>query len=348
MAFHLPLPGVIYQVLHYLLGLRTLGYDVYYIEDSDRWVYDSAVGDVVPDAAGNVAMVASVLDANGFADRWAYRGEWDITGCYGMDETEIRRLYREADALLNVTGQDIREEQLVCPRRIYIESDPFASQVRISQGDPAEIAKISAHDTHFTFGENIGAPDCSIPPTPFRWLATRQPVDLAVWQPRPFISPDARRTFTTITSWVNHVDGVVHDGDTYYWQKDREFEKFIDLPLRSSAEFELASNGDENVRAMLRNNGWRHVSVDDVAQNAEDYRDYISCSGAEFTVSRDQYVRPRTGWFSDRSACYLAAGRPVITQETGFQQVCSHRSRTFRVQQYGRHFVRRRRDQIGL
>jgi hypothetical protein len=320
MACHLPLPGVIYQVLHYLTGLRTLGYDVYYIEDTDRWAYDSAVGDVVPNATPNVTTVASVFDAHGFANRWAYRGEWDTEGCYGMDETQIRRLYQEADALLNVTGQDIREEQLVCPRRVYIESDPFASQVRINQGDSAEIARISAHDTHFTFGENIGASDCAIPPTPFNWLPTRQPVDLAIWNPPPHLSRNASRSFTTITSWVNHVDAVVHDGVPYYWQKDREFEKFIDLPLRSSAEFELASNGDADVRAMLGDNGWRHVSVDEVAQNSDDYRDYIWCSGAEFTVSRDQYVRPRTGWFSDRSACYLAAGRPVITQETAFSK----------------------------
>src|SRR5206468_4069990 len=107
--------------------LRRLGYDVYYIEDTDRWVYDSVVGDVVGDASRNVAMVASVFDAYGFSGRWAYRGEWDDKGCYGMEPKRIRQLYKEADALLNVTGQDIREEQLLCRRRVYIESDPFAT-----------------------------------------------------------------------------------------------------------------------------------------------------------------------------------------------------------------------------
>jgi len=123
-----------------------------------------------------------------------------------------------------------------------------------------------------------------------------------------------------VTSWVNHVDSVVHQGEKYFWQKDREFEKFADLPALAGIEFELASNGGNYVPEMMRSPGWRHVSVSHVAGDAASYRDYIMKSKAEFTVARDQYVRPRTGWFSDRSACYLAAGRPVITQETGFSK----------------------------
>jgi len=320
MAFYLPLPGVIYQVLHYLLALRQLGYDTYYLEDTDRWVYDFSADDVVGDASKNIAIVSAVFEAHGFAGKWAYRGEWDQTGCYGMTPRQIRQLCEEADALLNVTGQDISAEQLLCRRRIYIESDPFATQARVHQGSSSDVARLEAYDTHFTFGENVGSTDCGIPVTSFAWLPTRQPVDLDLWSST--IQPDGHSTaaYTTVTSWVNHVDSVIHEGEKYYWQKDREFEKFANLPALAGVEFELASSGGDYVPEIMRSPGWRHVSVSRVAGDVGSYRDYIRKSKAEFTVARDQYVRPRTGWFSDRSACYLAAGRPVITQETGFSK----------------------------
>src|SRR5216110_3369380 len=134
--FWYPLAGVTYQFLHYLLALRRLGYDPYYIEDSGRWVYDPHLGALSPDAAPNIAAVLPILEANGFADRWAFRGCYPEGRCYGMNERQILDLYREADAFLNVTGaQEIREEHMACPRRIYVESDPFFWQVQVAQGD---------------------------------------------------------------------------------------------------------------------------------------------------------------------------------------------------------------------
>src|SRR5439155_15098967 len=109
-----------------------------------------------------------------FAGRWAFRGAYPGGECYGMGEAEILRLYREADAFLNVTGaQEIRPEHLACRRRIYVESDPFAAQVRVAQGDSQTTAMLAAHDTHFSFGENLGAPDCAVPVERFRWQPTR-------------------------------------------------------------------------------------------------------------------------------------------------------------------------------
>src|SRR5688572_7326257 len=124
--FWYPLAGVTFQFLHYLIGLRRLGYDPYYVEDSGRWVYDPALNDLSPDASRNVETVAKVLEAHGFGDRWAFRGNYPDGRCYGKSNDEILRLYGEADAFLNVTGaQEIREEHLLCPRRVYVESDPF-------------------------------------------------------------------------------------------------------------------------------------------------------------------------------------------------------------------------------
>jgi hypothetical protein len=316
--FWYPLAGVTYQFLHYLLALRQLGYDPYYIEDSGRWVYDPGLNDLSPDPSSNIAIVFRVLEAHGFADHWAFRGNYPDGRCYGMTEDQIMRLYRESDAFLNVTGaQEIREEHLACPRRIYIESDPFASQVKVARGDAGTIAMLAAHDTHFSFGENLGAADCDVPLKRFRWLITRQPIVLDLWQNR-------ERTdgcpYTTITTWHNKGKDISFQGDTYYWTKDREFARFLDLPRRRSARFELAAGVEEDTRRRLREHGWRQVCSVEISQDIGRYRHYIQRSRAEFTVARDQYVRPRTGWFSDRSACYLASGRPVITQETGFSK----------------------------
>lgn len=315
--FWYPLAGVTYQFLHYLIGLRRLGYDPYYIEDSGRWIYDPRINDLSGDASGNIAAVAPILEAHGFAGRWGFRGNYPDGQCYGMTESQILQLYREADAFLNVTGaQEIREEHLACPRRIYVESDPFAAQAKVAKGDAATIATLSAHDTLFSFGENLGAPDCTVPIEQFTWLPTRQPVVMDLWEhTRP-----AGEAYTTITTWHNKGKNIEYNGDTWYWTKDREFEKFLDLPQRRDVPFELAVGVDNDVEQLLRSQRWRRRDSVEISRNIESYRDYIQNSRGEFTVARDQYVRPNTGWFSDRTACYLAAGRPVITQETGFSK----------------------------
>jgi hypothetical protein len=316
--FWYPLAGVTYQFLHYLIGLRRLGYDPYYIEDSGRYVYDPRIIDLTPDATGNIEAVAPILEAHGFADRWAFRGSYPGGRCYGMTEEQILRLYREADAFLNVTGaQEIREEHLACRRRIYVESDPFAAQVGVAQGDSATIAALAAHDTHFSFGENLGAPDCGVAIERFRWLPTRQPVVMDLWANVLERPGDA---YTTITTWHNKGKTIDYRGDRYYWTKDREFKKFLDLPQRRGAAFELATMVDADVLELLHGHGWRQEDSAAISRDVDRYREYIQQSRGEFTVARDQYVRPNTGWFSDRSVCYLAAGRPVITQETGFSK----------------------------
>jgi hypothetical protein len=314
--FWYPLAGVTYQFLHYLLALRRLGYDVYYVEDSGRWVYDPTVNDLTPDATRNIQAVVPMLEAHGLGDRWAFRGSYPQGRCYGMTEEQILRLFRDADAFLNVTGaQEIRDEHRRIPRRIYVESDPFSSQVRVANGDAATIAMLDAHDTFFSFGENIGNPDCTVPVGSVRWQPTRQPVITDLWRDA---SVDRAARYTTITTWHNEGKDVTYQGDRYYWTKDREFERFIDLPRRRRVPFELAVGVPDDVRRRLEENGWQLRSSLDLSSDATRYREYIQRSRGEFTVARDQYVRPRTGWFSDRSACYLAAGRPVITEDTAF------------------------------
>ena len=315
--FWYPLAGVTYQFLHYLIGLRQLGWDPYYVEDTPRWVYDPDINDTTPLPDTNLARIVPVLAAHGFGDRWAYATRDEDDRVYGIGETRLRALYRDAAALLNVTGaQWLYDEHLAHPRRIYVDSDPVKGQIHAAQGD-ARIRRVFAeHDTLFSFGENLGKPDCGVPVEGYTWLPTRQPVVLDLW------STDAcdGGAYTTIASWHNDNE-VVYQGETYYWSKDREFEKVLDLPRLRSTPFELATQVDAATTARLRAHGWRLRDALVVSRDPAAYRAYVAGSRGEFTVAKDQNVRLRSGWFSDRSACYLAAGRPVITQDTGFGNV---------------------------
>lgn len=317
--FWYPLAGVTYQFLHYLHGLRRLGYDTYYIEDSGRWIYDPNKFEFSPDASANVAAIAPILDRYGLGGKWGFRGSYPGGSCYGMSEAQILTLYREADAFLNVTAsQELREEHMACPRRIYVESDPFAVQIKVAEGDQATLDALDAHDIHFSFGENLGQPDCSVPVDRYRWLPTRQPIALDIWDnPYP---QDPSAPYSTITTWRNKGKDITFRGETYYWTKDREFLKYLDLPRRRPVGFELAVVVDEEIDRLLRSNGWRLTHSLPISSDVERYREYIQRSRGEFTVAKDQVVRPKTGWFSDRSASYLGAGRPVITEETGFSK----------------------------
>jgi len=317
MVFY-PLAGVTYQFLHYLLGLRRLGFDVYYVEDTLADVYDPALNDFTPDASRNIAVVAQALARFGFAGRWAYHapgGAWE-----GMSRQGVLDLCGSADAILNVTGAHVlRDEHLAIPRRLYVESDPFASQVRIAKGDEETIRFLDAHTHFFTFGESVGTARCGVPTCRYLWQPTSQPVVLDLWRTQE----PGGDTYTTVTTWHNKGEGIEWQGDRYYWTKDREFRKFLDVPLRRGVPFEMAASVDHAVRALLIQNGWHNTDSIPISSDIEGYRRYIQGSRAEFTVARDQYVRPRTGWFSDRSVCYLASGRPVITQATGFEDHAS-------------------------
>jgi hypothetical protein len=321
-AFLYPMAGVTWQFLHFLVGLRRLGFDPYYVEDSSRWVYDLALADFTPDPARNIAAVLPALEAHGFGDRWASRVHALDGRCYGLDESRLRAVFREAAAMLNVTGaQEVREDHLAgAARRLYVETDPVATQIGVAEGDAKAMEQLSAHDVLFSYGENFGRPDCGVPLERFTWLPMRQPVVLDFWPPAP---PTAGAAYTTIATWRHQKDRVFR-GETYYWSKEREFLKILDLPRRTPAPIELALDitpDAPDTEPRLASHGWRVVPAAGVSGDVTTYRDYIRHSRGEFTVAKDQNVRLRSGWFSDRSATYLAAGRPVVTQETAFSNI---------------------------
>jgi len=318
--FWYPLAGVTYQFLHYMIGLRRLGYDVYYVEDSGRWIYDAALNDLSPDATPNIAAIAPTLAQHGFAGKWAFRGNYPDGQCYGLTVVELETLYREADVFINVTGsQELYDYHLSIPLRIYLETDPVASQIKIAQGDRDLISQLEKYHCHFSFGENLGHPDCGVPVERFDWKPTRQPVVIDLWHRSN--QPVDTGCYNTIASWTNQGKDLVWKGEPYYWSKDREFAKVLDLPSRCGSRFEVAAIPDTASEKLFVSRGWRFRNPLDVSRAIPAYFDYIQTARGEFTVAKDQNIRLRSGWFSDRSACYLAAGRPVITQDTGFGNI---------------------------
>jgi hypothetical protein len=182
LAGRYPLGGIGWQALHHVLGLARLGHDVYYVEDSRANPYDPRLRSVVEDPSYNVAFLARLMAQFGLADRWAYVD--GATGtCYGLSRERLRQLYREADGLLNVcAATQLTEEHLQCPVRVYLETDPVFEQIRVAEGDPRAIEALAEHTHHFTYGENLGQPDCPIPLLKFAWRATRPPVIPDLWE----------------------------------------------------------------------------------------------------------------------------------------------------------------------
>lgn len=315
-----PIAGVVWQHVHYIEGLRRLGIDVYYIEDSARITYNPETWEVGEDYTHAAAVLDRLGRQYGFDGRWAYRARsLPEMPTAGLPAAKIRELYAHADATLSICGSaELNDDILRSPNLIYVESDPGVEQIKIDQGDAETIGHIKAHHHRFTFGESVGTPDFPVPLHGVVWHPTRQPVVTDLWQAPDTPPPDAK--LTSIANWnTSGKKDIAWRGDTYLWSKSREFLRFVGAPQRAGEPFELATDIKEDAtRALFLANGWRLGDPHALSINDTVYQQYIQRSKGEFTVAKDQYVRLRTGWFSDRSACYLAAGRPVITQETGF------------------------------
>jgi len=307
--------GVAWNTIQHLVGLRRLGYDVYYVEATGVWPFNA----VTDDCTFPVTYISTLLSRFGFQDKWAYVASHSDNRSYGLSELQVKDLYARADAIVNLFGGTIlRDEQMICPIRIYLETDPVVHQLRIASGEQKYIDLIGAHTALFTWGANYGQPDCRVPVAPFTYHPTRSPVVCEYWETP--CNP-AARYFTTVGHWDQSVKDLEYNGERYSWSKHREFLKVLELPSRLEQEFSLALAIDDPAAVqMLEGYGWRVEDAYAASKTLESYRDYIWGSRGEFTVAKDMNVRLRSGWFSERSACYLAAGKPVVTQETGFSK----------------------------
>lgn len=316
----LPFGGMVWQVYHYLIPLRRLGFDVWYVEESDRNLFDAGSGySESEDPRNNVALLNSFLEKIGLADRWVY-GRPGRSDAYlgAKDRRGLEELYRNADAVINLCGaHDIIANANDFKCLIYLDTDPVETQVRVAKNDERQLRKLDPYHHHFSYGENLGEVDCVVPVTRYRWQPTRPPVCLDLWQTDA--PPATPERMTTIANLKSKYKTVEWNGSTWHWSKHYEFDKFVDLPRASRLSLELALGAgvsDEEL-ARIQGHGWSTVSSRPLDQPIP-YRDYIQQSLGEFSVAREQYVQPKSGWFSDRSVCYLACGRPVIMQDTAF------------------------------
>ncbi len=318
MMTKMPVAGVVWQNLHYMLGFERLGYEAYYVETHAR-TPSMLMRDEADDSSALAAeYIAAIMRRFGLADRWAFRALHDDGRCFGMSELQLERLYGSAELLINLHGGTQPLPELAAGGRlVYLETDPVQLQLELSHGVRETVDFLEPHCAFFTFAESWGRPDCGLPAQErFRFVPTRQPVLIDLWPDR---SAQPAAVFTTIGNWRQEWRDVTFAGERYTWSKHHEFLKHLDLPERTGQAFELAlSSCEPQEREMLGERGWRVRDGLEVSGSIDRYRDYVGSSRGEFTVAKDQNVRLRTGWFSDRSATYLASGRPVVTQDTGF------------------------------
>jgi hypothetical protein len=320
----IPFAGMAWEVLHYVEGFRRLGHDVYYIEDTNCWPYDPDQETSAEDCGCAVNYIARTMRWAGLTDRWAYRAAEPDGRVYGLSQSRFSQVFQQADALINLGASTrLRDEHLAVPVRILLQTDPGGDEILVAKGDQDTIAMFNTH-THFVnWAENLGSPDCLLPAGGFPYLTTRMPMILDWFTPSPIVASNGagshRLRITTVGNWRQPGE-IEWNGEVYAWSKHHQFLKFIDLPRRIGEPVELAlGEADMESIQLLTARGWRVVDPSPFGADILAFRNYIYGSDGEFTVAKDQYVRLRTGWFSDRSASYLAAGKPVITQDTGFR-----------------------------
>jgi len=311
-----PFGGGAWHHLQYVLGLHLLGHDVAFIEDSDDYesCYDPDLGAMTTDPSYGLRFAQDALGRLGFGERWAYH---DAHTCRWHGPLGDRAVdwCRQADMVLNVSGVNpLRPWLDSVPARVLVDTDPGFTQLR-HLADPAARERAASHTAFATFAENYGQPECLVPSDGFPWQPTRQPVVLEAW---PLTPHPMGSHMTTVMAWESYPD-LEHAGRRL-GTKSASFAPYMSLPSESPVALELAVAGPAAPRAELARHGWLIADPAVVAVDPWTYRQYLQASLGEFSVAKHGYVTTNSGWFSERSAAYLASGRAVVTQETGFSR----------------------------
>jgi hypothetical protein len=305
-----PLGGHSWHHLQYLVGLQRLGHEVTFFEHYGwpRSCYDPSRGVMDADPAYGVAYVQALLTPHGLDGRWSYLAEDGTT--HGLSRAELAAALRDADLYLCLSGINWIPEVEACRRRALVDTDPVFTQI----GAHGLAGPLDRYHVRFTYGENVHRPGCDMPTAGARWLPTRQPVVPELW---PVTPGDPSAPWTSVLNWQG-LGERQHEG-RIYGGKPREFEPYFPLPRTAHVPMELAIAGaPAPVAARLREGGWTLRDAADVTRTPASFQDYLRRSRAEFGVAKHAYVTTRCGWFSDRSTGYLALGRPVVAQDTGF------------------------------
>jgi hypothetical protein len=310
----LPVGGHSWLDMQWLAGLTALRHDVYYVEDcgEQSWVYDWTAQEVTHDLDYPGGYVDACLSSIGLGHRWTYRaGE----ATRGLTVQELEDVCDGADLLIvhAVPLEVWRPECARIPRKVFVDVDPGFIQISLATGHGKLTETADRCDRLFTIGQRIGAPDCPIPTAGRDWRKTLPPVALQHW---PLTDASAARHFSTVLQWRGFRD--VEWQGVRYGQKDVEFPRFLDLPSRTAQRFRMALTGAPPEQ--LSDYGWEVVPGWEVSATPWTYQQFIQWSRAEFSVAKHGYVAMRGGWFSDRTLCYLASGRPALVQETGLSE----------------------------
>jgi hypothetical protein len=310
--------GHTWVFLQYLLGFQRLGWDVLFLDELQPDMCVDDVGAPCPlDRSRNLRYFREVMDRFGLTGSFALiynRGEQVL----GLSRSELLERVARSAFLLNVMGFLSDQEILAAARRrVFLDIDPGFGQMWRELG----LADIFAgHDEFVTIGENIGSPGSDVPTCGLKWVTTRQPVVLERW---PAVPCNSEGAFTTIASWRGPFAPIEYRGRTY-GLRAHEFRKFVTVPQLVGGQFEAALDihpAETRDLELLPANGWSLADPRAVAADPWVYRDYVCRSKAEFMVAKGLYVQTRGGWFSDRSICYLASGKPVLGQDTGLRHL---------------------------
>lgn len=310
-----PLGGMAWHYLQYAMGLKKLGHDVLIVEDSEDYpcCYDPSRHVTDTDPTYGLAFAQRVFDRTGLGDQWAYHdaheNQW-----HGPHATDAIEFCESADLIINISGANpIRPWLQAAPQRVLIDTDPVFEQVR-QLTVPGRHERASQHNAFFSFGENVGTRDWAVPADGWPWRRTRQPIVLDAW---PVTQLPESAAFTTVMQWDSY-PAREYDGK-FYGLKAQSFEPYFDLPVRcKGTTLELALGSPEAPRDRLLAHGWKLSDPLVATEDPWTYQSFIQRSLGEFSVAKHGYVTANTGWFSERSACYLASGRPVVVQDTGF------------------------------
>jgi hypothetical protein len=309
-----PLGGRCWADLHYLSGLSKLGHDVFFLEDSDEYpsCYDPSRNVFGTDPTYGLKFASATFKRFGMEKRWAYY-DAHTSKWYGPCKDNIIQICRTSDLLLNLGGVNpIRPWLMQIPIRVFIDKDPVFTQIRLIK-DSVRREFAFRHTNFLSLAENIGLEKCTVPNDGIDWKASRHPIFLEAW---PLLPPNRKGKFTTVMRWESYPKqefrGII------YGLKSDSFDDYFNLPKKSGSIFEIAVGSPSAPRHLLKSYGWKLQDPIKITRFPWTYQRFIQKSKAEFSVAKHGYVVSNSGWFSERSASYLASGRPVLVQETGF------------------------------
>ena len=311
-----PLGGMVWSNLQYLMGLARLGHDVYFVEDSDDYpsCYDPIRDAVDVDPSYGLDFARDAFERIGFGGRWAYH-DAHTSRWRGPCADRALDICAGAELLLNLCGANpLRPWLMEIPVRALVDEDPAFTQIR-HLTEPGARERALLHTAFFSFGENIGHAGCAVPDDGLPWRPTRQPVALDVL---PVTPGRPAGKFTTVMLWDSYAAPEYRG--VQYGMKSDSFAPYLDLPERAGRVFELAVGSPSAPCTLLRQKGWTVCDPRGPTRDPWTYQRYVEASKAEFAVAKHGYVISRSGWFSERSVTYLASGRPVLLQDTGFSR----------------------------